>query len=130
MRCFKLGRTKIQKQKNELTARQEQILEFIISYSVKKGFSPSVREIMAHVRLNSESSVQFHLDKLQEKGYIRREKRRPRAIEILEFADRMELVITDKEVQDRLMEYCGRSKINPNKTVENMLKTYIPQKRA
>lgn len=125
-----MGRTKIQKQKNELTARQEQILEFIISYSVKKGFSPSVREIMAHVRLNSESSVQFHLDKLQEKGYIRREKRRPRAIEILEFADRMELVITDKEVQDRLMEYCGRSKINPNKTVENMLKTYIPQKRA
>ena len=125
-----MGRTKIQKQKNELTARQEQILEFIISYSVKKGFSPSVREIMAHVRLNSESSVQFDLDKLQEKGYIRREKRRPRAIEILEFADRMELVITDKEVQDRLMEYCGRSKINPNKTVENMLKTYIPQKRA
>ena len=125
-----MGRTQVQKQKNELTARQEQILEFIIRYSVKKGFSPSVREIMAHVRLNSESSVQFHLDKLQEKGYIRREKRRPRAIEILEFADRMELVITDKDVQDRLTEYCSRTKINPNKTVENMLKTYIPQKRA
>ena len=60
--------------------REQQILDFIISFSKEKGYSPSVREIAAAVGLSSPSTVQSHLTKLQNKGLLRKESSRNRTI--------------------------------------------------
>lgn len=67
----------------ELTSRQQDILNFILSEVEKKGYPPSVREIGEAVGLSSSSTVHAHLERLEEMGYIRRDPTKPRAIEVL-----------------------------------------------
>ncbi|MCL6581527.1 MAG: transcriptional repressor LexA [Firmicutes bacterium] len=67
-----------------LTGRQRQILEFIKRQTRERGYPPSVREIGEAVGLSSSSTVHGHLARLEEKGYLRRDPSKPRAIEILE----------------------------------------------
>ena len=66
-----------------LTPRQQMIFEFIKDEVRKKGYPPSVREIGEAIGLRSSSTVHAHLEKLEQKGYIRRDRTKPRAIEIL-----------------------------------------------
>jgi repressor LexA len=68
---------------DELTARQRNIMQFIISEVQQKGYPPSVREIGEAVGLSSSSTVHAHLAKLEQLGYIRRDPTKPRAIEVL-----------------------------------------------
>ena len=68
---------------SDLTKKQEIILEYIKEQQLFKGYPPSVREICCAVELKSTSTVQSHLKKLEELGYIRRDPTKPRAIEIL-----------------------------------------------
>lgn len=67
----------------ELTGRQKQILEFIRSRIRERGYPPSVREIGEALGLRSSATVHGHLSRLEEKGYIRRDPTKPRAIELL-----------------------------------------------
>lgn len=69
---------------SDLTGRQAAILNFIKNELQKRGYPPSVREIGQAVGLSSSSTVHGHLAQLEEKGYIRRDPTKPRAIEILE----------------------------------------------
>lgn len=66
-----------------LTARQKNILEAISEAIDEHGYPPSMREIGDLVGLASLSSVTHQLTRLEEMGYIRRDPKRPRAIEIL-----------------------------------------------
>jgi repressor LexA len=68
---------------SDLSNRQISILNFIKKELRKKGYPPSVREIGAAVGLRSSSTVHGHLSTLEEKGYIRRDPTKPRAIEVL-----------------------------------------------
>ena len=68
----------------DLSERQSNILEFIKQELHKKGYPPSVREIGEAVGLLSSSTVHGHLQTLEDKGYIRRDPAKPRAIEILD----------------------------------------------
>lgn len=68
----------------DLSARQVKILEFIKDEIRKKGYPPAVREIGEAVGLLSSSTVHGHLQTLEDKGYIRRDPTKPRAIEILD----------------------------------------------
>lgn len=70
--------------KEQLSEKQQQILEFIKSRILDKGYPPAVREICKAVKLRSTSSVHSHLETLERKGYIRRDPTKPRAIEILD----------------------------------------------
>ncbi|MFZ7647101.1 transcriptional repressor LexA [Staphylococcus saprophyticus] len=67
----------------ELTKRQNEIFEYIKQIVHAKGYPPSVREIGEAVGLASSSTVHGHLSRLEEKGYIRRDPTKPRAIEIV-----------------------------------------------
>ncbi|MBU0437507.1 transcriptional repressor LexA [Staphylococcus casei] len=67
----------------ELTKRQNEIFEYIKQTVQLKGYPPSVREIGEAVGLASSSTVHGHLSRLEEKGYIRRDPTKPRAIEIV-----------------------------------------------
>jgi repressor LexA len=67
----------------DLTDRQRQILECINSEVRRRGFPPSVREIGVAVGLSSSSTVHSHLTALEDKGYIRRDPTKPRALEVI-----------------------------------------------
>ena len=66
-----------------LTPRQRKVLEVIRNAVERRGYPPSVREIGEAVGLTSTSSVAHQLKVLQEKGYLRRDPHRPRAMEVL-----------------------------------------------
>ena len=81
--------------KEKLTDKQREILEFMKSEIIKKGYPPSVREICDAVNLKSTSSVHAQLSTLERKGYIRKDPTKPRAIEILDehfYGNRQETV--------------------------------------
>ena len=63
-----------------LNSKQKQILEFINSSIENEGFSPSVREICLAVNLKSTSTVQYHLNKLIDLGYINKANNKSRSI--------------------------------------------------
>lgn len=67
---------------SDLTPRQRQVLEFIDEEVRRRGYPPSVREIGEAVGLSSSSTVHAHLAALQDKGYLRRDPTKPRALEI------------------------------------------------
>lgn len=66
-----------------LTARQELILDIIRSAVEDRGYPPTVRELGDAAGLSSPSSVSHQLKVLEEKGYIRRDPNRPRAMEVV-----------------------------------------------
>ena len=70
--------------KGKISSKQEQILNYIKENILDKGYPPTVRDICAAVGLSSTSSVHAHLNTLEERGYIRRDPTKPRAIEILD----------------------------------------------
>ncbi len=68
----------------KITEKQSQILEYIKSEILNKGYPPSVRDICQAVNLKSTSSVHSHLETLEKNGYIRRDPTKPRTIEIID----------------------------------------------
>lgn len=68
----------------DLSTRQADILNYIKKEALKKGYPPSVREICSALGIKSTSTVHAHLEKLEKKGFIRRDPTKPRAIEILD----------------------------------------------
>jgi SOS regulatory protein LexA len=65
-----------------LTKKQKQVLDFVEKYRNKKKYSPSLEEIKKHFKLASVSTAHFHIKRLQESGYLQKEKNQPRAIDI------------------------------------------------
>lgn len=68
----------------KISKKQSEILEYIKSQIINKGYPPSVRDICEAVDLKSTSSVHSHLETLEKNGYIRRDPTKPRAIEIID----------------------------------------------
>jgi len=58
--------------RNELTRRQQQVLQFITSFGENNGYPPSQREIAGHLKVSGTLPVMKHLDALERKGYIKR----------------------------------------------------------
>jgi len=69
--------------KENISSRQEKILDFISKSIKDTGYPPSVREIAKAVKLSSSATVHSHLKKLEEKGYLKRDSSKPRAISLL-----------------------------------------------
>jgi repressor LexA len=66
-----------------LTARQQEIWQFLAEYVDDHGYPPTVREIGDAVGLASPSTVHAHLANLERAGLLRRDPTKPRAIELL-----------------------------------------------
>lgn len=71
-------------EKGTITAKQQEILDFMKSTILTKGYPPSVRDICSAVNLKSTSSVHAHLETLEKRGYIKRDPAKNRAIEIID----------------------------------------------
>jgi repressor LexA len=67
---------------DNVTARQRRILEFIRRTVRDRGYPPTVREIGEAVGLNSSSSVHAQLANLERRGLLRRDRTKPRAMEL------------------------------------------------
>ncbi|MEY8234108.1 transcriptional repressor LexA [Lachnospiraceae bacterium 66-29] len=68
----------------KISDKQREILEYIKSEILNRGYPPAVRDICEAVHLKSTSSVHSHLETLEKNGYIRRDPTKPRAIEIID----------------------------------------------
>ena len=77
----------------KISTKQREILEYIKSEILSRGYPPAVREICEAVNLKSTSSVHSHLETLEKNGFIRRDPTKPRAIEICD--DNFQMVRTD-----------------------------------
>jgi repressor LexA len=65
-----------------LTPRQQRVLTVIRDSIESRGYPPSMREIGERVGLTSSSSVAHQLRVLEEKGYLKRDPNRPRALSV------------------------------------------------
>ena len=68
----------------KISAKQQEILDYLKAQIISRGYPPAVREICEAVNLKSTSSVHSHLETLEKNGYIRRDPSKPRAIEIVD----------------------------------------------
>lgn len=66
----------------KLTARQQQIYDYILAFTAENGYPPSVREIGQALELSSPSTVHFHLKGLEEAGMINKAEGKTRAISV------------------------------------------------
>lgn len=66
---------------SNITPRQKQILDFVVRYSTKRGFSPSHKEIGKHFKLSSVATINQHLQTLINKGYLKNKKYKKRQLE-------------------------------------------------
>lgn len=82
----------------DLTQKQIEILLYIKSEVQRQGYPPAVRDICKGVNLKSTSTVHSHLEKLEAKGYIRKDPTKPRAIEILDKND--DFLLASKKTVD------------------------------
>lgn len=73
----------IMKEKNELTKKQTEVLNFIKKYIAEHGYPPAVREIGTSLGLSSPATVQAHLNKLKQAGVIKNSTNKFRTIELL-----------------------------------------------
>jgi len=62
-----------------ITKRQKEILDFIEGFRLEKGFSPTVREVAAHFHFSSTASAFKHIEALEKKGFLDKEKKKWRS---------------------------------------------------
>ena len=80
----------------KLTNKQNVILQVLKKLIAKNGYPPTVREIGEEAHLSSPATIHFHLKKLEEKGYIKKNDNKNRTIEILvpnEYIEKEENVV-------------------------------------
>ncbi len=105
----------------DLSQKQIEILLYIKNEIQRQGYPPAVREICKGVGLKSTSTVHGHLEKLENKGYIRKDPTKPRAIEILDNED--DFLLVKKKTVD--IPVVGRVTAGiPILAVENIEDTY------
>ncbi|MDQ0228739.1 LexA family protein [Metabacillus niabensis] len=66
-----------------ITKRQKEVLEIINEHVDEKGYPPSYREIAYRMNICSSSTIQSHLDKLKEKGYVTWVPGQPRTLKVI-----------------------------------------------
>ena len=66
-----------------LTRRQKQVLDFLIHFINRHGYSPSFEEMASGLRLSSLATVHKHLQVLERKGFIRRRYNQSRSVEVV-----------------------------------------------
>ena len=81
---------------DDLTKKQGEVLKFVKEFMVSHGYPPTVREIDEALGLSSPATTHYHLKGLEEKGYIRKNGSKNRAIELLvdnEYAKKNEEIV-------------------------------------
>lgn len=68
--------------KTELTEIQKKILDYLIEQKISKGIPPTLAEIASYFGYKNRATVQQHLQAIEKKGYIKKNPKLSRSIEI------------------------------------------------
>lgn len=79
-----------------LTKRQKEVLDFLVNFHNKHGYSPSFEEIARSLKLTSLATVHKHITTLERKGFVRRGYNQSRSIEVMQLPKQVR-----EQVQDR-----------------------------
>lgn len=82
----------------DLNEREKNILLYIKRSIESKGYPPTVREICEQLNIKSTSTVHGSMEKLELKGYIKKDPTKPRAVEILDNND--DILLNKKKTVD------------------------------
>ena len=83
-----------------LTKRQKEVLDFLVSFHNKHGYSPSFEEMAHSLKLTSLATVHKHITTLEKKGFIRRGYNQSRSIEILQLPKSPKEQVIDRRAQE------------------------------
>jgi repressor LexA len=87
-----------------LTKRQKEVLDFLVSFHNKHGYSPSFEEIARSLKLTSLATVHKHVSTLERKGFIRRGYNQSRSIEVTQLPKPVREQVLDRHtVEFQLM---------------------------
>lgn len=81
----------------QLKDREEKILKYMISEIKKKGYPPTVREICTALNIKSTSTVHKDLENLEQKGFIKKDPSKPRALMVIDPKSQVAKSDTDAE---------------------------------
>ena len=117
------------KKKPELNNREKSILRFIEKQIMTQGYPPSVREIGKAVGLSSTATVHNYLERLEQKGYIKKQDKKGRTLRLLKGGSGEEKKTSSKDfyTQKELVEVPIIGKITagePILAVENVTDTF------
>src|ERR1700752_1137221 len=83
-----------------LTKRQKEVLDFLVTFVNKHGYSPSFEEIARALRLTSLATVHKHITTLERKGFIRRGYNQSRSIEVVQLPKPVKEQVIERKVQE------------------------------
>src|ERR1700747_3466910 len=83
-----------------LTQRQKEVLDYLVSFQNKHGYSPSFEEIGKGLKLTSLATVHKHITTLEKKGFLRRVYNQSRSIEILQLPKPVKEQVIERKVQE------------------------------
>jgi repressor LexA len=81
-----------------LTKRQKEVLNYLVTFMNKHGYSPSFEEIAHSLKLSSLATVHKHLSTLEKKGFIRRGYNQSRSIEVMQLPRPVREQVLDRHV--------------------------------
>src|SRR5712692_2796880 len=81
-----------------LTKRQKEVLDFLVSFHNKHGYSPSFEEMARSLKLTSLATVHKHITTLERKGFIRRGYNQSRSIEVLQLPKSVREQVLERRV--------------------------------
>jgi len=83
-----------------LTKRQKEVLDYLVSFINKHGYSPSFEEIGKALKLTSLATVHKHIGTLERKGFIRRGYNQSRSIEVQQLPKPVRQEVIDRQVHE------------------------------
>lgn len=69
--------------KPEITSRQRQVLELVLSFSREHGYPPTRKQIAEHFGFASPNAADCHVKRLVDKGFLFHEKNSARGIRVV-----------------------------------------------
>ncbi len=81
-----------------LTKRQKEVLDFLVGFLNKQGYSPSFEEIARSLKLTSLATVHKHITTLERKGFIRRGYNQSRSIEVIQLPKPVREQVIERQV--------------------------------
>jgi repressor LexA len=101
-----------------LTKRQKQVLDFLVAFHDKHGYSPSFEEMARSLKLTSLATVHKHISTLERKGYIRRGYNQSRSIEVMQLPKPVREQVIERHATE--LPFAGRIAAGrPLEAVEN-----------
>jgi SOS-response transcriptional repressor LexA len=104
-----------------LTPIQQQCLDFLRTYHAEKGVTPTLQEITDRFGWVSKSNAARMIDRLEERGHIRRSPRKARSIEFIT-PDQMQAVLLNREIYALVRAYAASQHIGLDTATNELLR--------